>query len=166
VARRKWLAEPQFGFAAQQQTFDTYLHALDLVDARIEQLERAIRETAGQQPWCALVVRLRCLRGIDTLSALALVAEIGDFACPLLGLEQRMHPTTRRILEASMRHRPVTRDARPRQLPTVPGHAVSTGECQSDPPSLPRTIRCSRPRARLPTRAGPLDVLLHVRGLM
>src|SRR5207342_3867380 len=66
-------------FAAQQQTFDTYLHAVDLVDARIEQLERAIRETAEQEPWRALVARLRCLRGVDTLTALALVAEIGDF---------------------------------------------------------------------------------------
>ncbi|MDP9277437.1 MAG: IS110 family transposase [Actinomycetota bacterium] len=83
-----------------------------------------------------------------------------------LDLEQRMRPTTRRTLETSMRHRPVTCDARPRQLPTVPSHAVPTGECQSDPPSLPRPIRCSRPRPTPSTRAGPLDLLLHVRGLM
>jgi transposase len=80
VTRRKWLSEQCFEFAAQQQTFDTYLHALDLVDARIEQLERAIRETAAQRPWRELVGRLRCLRGIDTLTALALLAEIGDFS--------------------------------------------------------------------------------------
>src|SRR5438067_6892123 len=80
VVRRKWLGEQQFAFASEQLTFETYLHAVDLVDARIEQLERAIRETAEQGPWRALVARLRCLRGIDTLSALALVAEIGDFS--------------------------------------------------------------------------------------
>ena len=58
-----------------------------------------------------------------------------------------MHPTTRRTLESSLRHRqPMTRDLRPRQLPTVTSHAVPTGECQSDPPSLHRDIRCSRPR--------------------
>ncbi|MCA1678659.1 MAG: IS110 family transposase [Actinobacteria bacterium] len=79
VVRRKWLGEQRFEFAAQQQTFDTYLHAVDLVDARITQLERAIRETAEQGPWRELVGRLRCLRGVDTLTALALVAEIGDF---------------------------------------------------------------------------------------
>src|SRR5881396_1319335 len=50
-----------------------------LVDRRIEMLERAIRESAEQGPWSELVARLRCLRGIDTLTALALVAEIGDF---------------------------------------------------------------------------------------
>ena len=79
VVRRRWLSEQRFEFPAQQQTYDTYVHAVDLVDARIEALERAIRETAGQEPWCALVARLRCLRGIDTLTALALVSEIGDF---------------------------------------------------------------------------------------
>src|SRR6266699_3418871 len=80
VVRRRWLSEQRFEFAAQQQTFDAYVHTVDLVDARIEQLERAIRETAEQEPWRELVARLRCLRGIDTLTALALVTEIGDFS--------------------------------------------------------------------------------------
>jgi transposase len=79
VVRRKWLGEQRFEFAAQQHTFDTYVHALDLVDRRIEALERAMRETAEQAAWSELVARLRCLRGIDTLTALALVTEIGDF---------------------------------------------------------------------------------------
>ncbi|MCA1700904.1 MAG: IS110 family transposase [Actinobacteria bacterium] len=79
VLRRKWLGEQRFEHAAEQITFDSYLHTVDLVDARIEQLERAIRATAEQQPWRDLVARLRCLRGIDTLSALGLVAEIGGF---------------------------------------------------------------------------------------
>src|SRR6266545_4075587 len=78
VVRRKWLSEQWFEFVAEQLTFDTYLHALDLVDARIEALERAIRETAEQEPWRALVAQLRCLRGVDTLTALALVTEIGN----------------------------------------------------------------------------------------
>jgi hypothetical protein len=66
-----------------------------------------------------------------------------------------------------MRHRsPVTRDLRPRQLPTVTSHAVPTGECQSDPPSLLRALRCSRPRGQPTGRASPLDVLLHVRALV
>ena len=80
VVRRKWLSEQQFEFPAQQQTFDTYLHTVDLVDARIEQLERAIRETAEQKQWRQLVARLRSLRGVDTLTALALASEIGDFS--------------------------------------------------------------------------------------
>jgi transposase len=80
VVPRKWLGEQRFEFTAQQQTFDTYLHAVDLVDRRIETLERAIRESAEQGPCLELVARLRCLRGIDTLTALALAAEIDDFS--------------------------------------------------------------------------------------
>jgi transposase len=79
VVRRTWLGEQRFEHAAEQLTFDTYVHAVDLVDARIGKLEQAIGETAEQEPWRQLVARLRCLRGIDTLTALALVAEIGDF---------------------------------------------------------------------------------------
>src|SRR5919198_151550 len=37
VVRRKWLGEQRCGHAAEQITFDTYLHAVDLVDRRIEQ---------------------------------------------------------------------------------------------------------------------------------
>lgn len=51
VARRRWLSEQRFPFAAEQLTFDTYLHAVDLVDARIEALERSIREAAEEDSW-------------------------------------------------------------------------------------------------------------------
>ena len=80
VRRRKWLGEQRFVHSGEQISFDTYLHAVDLVDARAAKLEQAIRETAEQGPWRELVARLRCLRGIDTLSALGLVVEIGDFS--------------------------------------------------------------------------------------
>src|ERR687897_1174022 len=69
VTRRIWLSEQRFEHAAEQITFDTYLHAADLVDARIERLERAIHETAELGPWQELVAKLRCLRGVDTLTA-------------------------------------------------------------------------------------------------
>jgi len=80
VSRRRWLSEQRFAFAAEQLTFDTYLHAVDLVDLRIAALERSLREAAEEDSWRQLVARLRCLRGIDTLSALGLVTEIGDFS--------------------------------------------------------------------------------------
>ena len=48
-------------------------------------------------------------------------------------------------------------------FPTVPSHAVPTGEYQSDPASLPRDIRCLSPRRAPPNRAGPLDTQLHMR---
>jgi transposase len=79
VRRRKWLAAQRFEFAAQQQTFAAYLHTVDLVDHRTEALERAVRDTAAQGPWSELVAKLRCLRGIDALTALGIVVEIDDF---------------------------------------------------------------------------------------
>jgi transposase len=79
VVRRKWLSEQRFEFAAQQQTFDAYVHTVDLVDRRIEALEASIREAAEQGRWRELVAKLRCLRGVDTRTALGIAAEIGDF---------------------------------------------------------------------------------------
>jgi transposase len=79
VKRRKWLGDQRFALVAQQQAFQTYVHALDLVDARVEALERQIAALAVEGPWAPLVARLRCLRGIDTLTAVGLVCEIGDF---------------------------------------------------------------------------------------
>jgi transposase len=78
VSRRRWLSDQRFSFVAQQQTLADYLHAVDLLDARIEQLERSLDELAQNGPWAGLVARLRCLRGVDTLTALGIVCEIGD----------------------------------------------------------------------------------------
>ncbi len=79
VSRRTWLSQQRFAFAAEQLTFDTYLHAVDLVDRRIEALERAIRESAAAGA-VARAGRASALpRGIDTLSAFGIAVEIGDF---------------------------------------------------------------------------------------
>ena len=79
VARRKWLGDQRFELDAQRHAFHSYVHALDLVDRRVEVLERQIAALALEGSWAGLVARLRCLRGIDTLTAVGLVCEIGDF---------------------------------------------------------------------------------------
>src|SRR5215210_5057452 len=79
VKRRKWLGDQRFELVAQQLAFDTYVHALDLVDARVHVLERQIAALAVEGEWAPLVARLRCLRGVDTLTAVGVVCEIGDF---------------------------------------------------------------------------------------
>ena len=43
------------------------------------QLEREIVAMLPSSPWALQVGRLRCLRGVDTLTAVGLCAEIGDF---------------------------------------------------------------------------------------
>jgi transposase len=90
VTRRTWLGSLMFPHNHQRQAFQTYLHALDLVDRRIEALERQLDEAAKDGPWCELVARLRCLRGVDTLTALGLVAEIGTDWSRFASAEQFM----------------------------------------------------------------------------
>ena len=80
LTRRQWLGRQAFAQAAQQVAFDDYLLACDLLDRRIETLEREIDEWAVHDSFRELVGRLRCLRGVDTLTAIGLVAEIGDFS--------------------------------------------------------------------------------------
>src|SRR6266566_5184483 len=64
---------------ATELVFEDAMHAHDILVARREQLERALAEIAETSHWALTIARLRCLRGIDTLSALGLVAEVGDF---------------------------------------------------------------------------------------
>jgi transposase len=53
--------------------------AIDALAHRREQLEREIVAMLPSSPWVVQVGRLRCLRGVDTLTAVGLCAEIGDF---------------------------------------------------------------------------------------
>jgi transposase len=79
VTRRAWLGRQAFELPGQQQAFDDYLFAVDQVDRRIGVLEGEIARLAVDGPHTELIGRLRCLRGIDTLTAVGLCAEIGDF---------------------------------------------------------------------------------------
>jgi transposase len=56
-----------------------YLGAIDAIVIRRDALEKIIAELIPGSPWEQTVARLRCLRGIDTLSAVGLCAEIGEF---------------------------------------------------------------------------------------
>jgi transposase len=56
-----------------------YLGAIDALLVRRGALESSIGELVPCSPWAQTVTRLRALRGIDTLSAVGLCAEIGDW---------------------------------------------------------------------------------------
>jgi transposase len=75
---RAWLRAQDLGGGAQVTLLD-YLGAIDTLELRRDQLERTIAELAPASPYAQTIARLRCLRGIDTLSAAGLAAEIGDF---------------------------------------------------------------------------------------
>jgi transposase len=77
---RAWLAKVDLGDRGAQVTLHDYLGAIDALLVRRDTLEAAIDELIPDSPWADTIARLRCLRGIDTLSAVGLCAEIGDWA--------------------------------------------------------------------------------------
>ena len=80
IRHRSWLTKIDLGQRGAQLTLLEYLGAIDATVIRRDALDKAIAELIPGSPWVQTVARLRCLRGIDTLSAVGLCAEIGDFA--------------------------------------------------------------------------------------
>jgi transposase len=76
---RAWLASIRFADHASRATLAGYLHAHDVLIARRAQIEADLAQLALSVPCAHTVARLRCLRGIDTLSALGLCTEIGEW---------------------------------------------------------------------------------------
>ena len=74
-----WLAGLRFDDRPSELVFGDYLHAHDVLLARRDTLDRAIDQIATQSPWAQTIGRLRCLHGIDTLSAFGICAEVCDF---------------------------------------------------------------------------------------
>ncbi|HEY2655114.1 MAG TPA: IS110 family transposase [Solirubrobacteraceae bacterium] len=76
---RQWLQTVELGWPAAQVTLLDARGQVDALCHRRDQLEREIVAILPSSPWTVQVGRLRCLRGVDTLSAVGLCAEIGDF---------------------------------------------------------------------------------------
>jgi transposase len=75
IRHRAWLTRIDLGQRGAQITLLEYLGAIDAIVIRRDALEKAIAELIPGSPWAQTVARLRCLRGIDTLSAVGLCAE-------------------------------------------------------------------------------------------
>jgi transposase len=72
VAHRGWLTKLDLGERGAQVTLLEYLGAIDAIVIRRDALEKIIAELIPGSPWEQTVARLRCLRGIDTLTAVGL----------------------------------------------------------------------------------------------
>jgi transposase len=73
------LTSVRFADHASQATLADYLHAHDVLVARRDQVEADLSKLAVSAPCAHTIARLRCLRGIDTLTALGLCSEIGEW---------------------------------------------------------------------------------------
>jgi transposase len=78
-AHRRWLSTLRFDDLASETTFVDYLAALEELPHRCATLEQALAELAPVSPFGDTIARLRCFRGIDTLTAAGVCSEVGDF---------------------------------------------------------------------------------------
>lgn len=76
----RWLRARRFDDVCSQATFVDYLAAVDMLVARRAALIAALEQAIPDSSHAATIARLRCFRGIDTLSAAGLCAEVGDWA--------------------------------------------------------------------------------------
>jgi transposase len=78
-AHRQWIARLAWTQPAERAVVADYSLALDQVEARLAELDARLTEIAQTEPYRERVAWLRCFRGIDTLTAIMLLAELHDF---------------------------------------------------------------------------------------
>ena len=77
---REWLGRQLFEHAADRAVFVDYLLAVEQLEERIVGLDEHLAEISVSDPYRDRVGWLRCFRGIDTVAAMTIVAELHDFA--------------------------------------------------------------------------------------
>lgn len=78
-AHRRWLAEQRFDHAAQQIVFEELIQAVEQAQARRDRLEQQMVALLPSWSLREVVAALQALRGVALVSAVTLMAEIGDF---------------------------------------------------------------------------------------
>jgi transposase len=78
-AHRRWVDSVSWTHAAERAVVDDYLLAIDHTEARLLELDARLAEIAEQAPYREPVGWLRCFRGIDTRTAMLILAELHDF---------------------------------------------------------------------------------------
>lgn len=76
---RAWLNALKFEHAADQVTFEDYVRTIAQAEERLRRLDEQLAAVATQDPYREPVGWLRCFRGIDTGTAITVVAELHDF---------------------------------------------------------------------------------------
>lgn len=78
-AHRRWVDSLEWTHAAERVVVDDYWLAIDHLQARLIELDARLTEIAQTEPYREPVGWLRCFRGIDTLTAILILAELHDF---------------------------------------------------------------------------------------
>ena len=78
-AHGEWIDGLTWTHAAERVVVDDYRVAIDHTEARLRELDARLAEIAETEPYREPVGWLRCFRGIDTLTAMLMLAELHDF---------------------------------------------------------------------------------------
>jgi len=78
-AHRQWLRGLRLAHTADQDILDDHLLALEQNAGRLAALDEKLTHWSTEEPYAEPVAWLRCFRGIDTLTALSVAAEIHDW---------------------------------------------------------------------------------------
>ena len=78
-AHRQWITTIQWEHAEERAVVEDYLLAIAQIESRLAELDARLAETAQTDPYREPVAWLRCFRGIDTLTAMLILAELHDF---------------------------------------------------------------------------------------
>jgi transposase len=76
-AHQEWLRRRRL-HSADQAILDDHLLALEQLEGQLGAFDEQIEAFATQEPYVRAVGHLRCFRGIDTLTALSIIAELHD----------------------------------------------------------------------------------------
>jgi transposase len=77
---RSWLRGLRFEDAIEQAVLDEYLGMVEQLEERKASLDQRLEKVASGEPYCRPVGWLRCFYGIDTITAISLLAELYAFA--------------------------------------------------------------------------------------
>lgn len=80
MRHRVWLSDLQFDHAAQQFTLQSYLNEEEQAVERRTQIDQQMDQLLLTWKLGPIVTELTALKGVDTVIATAIVAEVGDFS--------------------------------------------------------------------------------------
>ncbi|MFO7692811.1 MAG: IS110 family transposase [Vicinamibacterales bacterium] len=77
-AQTRWIDSLTWEHDTERRVVEDYRLALAQIEARLQALDAALTELAATLPYREAVGWLRCFRGIDTLTAITILAELHD----------------------------------------------------------------------------------------
>lgn len=76
---REWLKKISFDQPYLQEAFDEYIISINSLEERLKRIENRLAEIAKDDEVAPKVKKLICFSGIDILTAVSIVSEVGDF---------------------------------------------------------------------------------------